>query len=88
MTAGVPNWDWWVKSDAGLLARLAVGAAVFTALAAWDLARRGRRARRWREYLFLLAAAGGGVAYGSVNDSISSAVSWEYFYYRTRSIHP
>ena len=70
-----------MRTDAGLLARLAIGAMLFAAFAVWDLARRGRQARRWREYLFLIIAATAGAAYGYVNDSITSTISWEYFYY-------
>jgi len=75
------SWNWWLNSDAGLLARIGAGVLVFSALAAWDLARNGRGARRWREYCFLLAAAAAGVAYGVVNDSVASTISWEYFFF-------
>lgn len=51
-------WKWWFVSDAGLAARIGIGAAIFAILAAVDLWRKGRRARRWREYLFLVAAVG------------------------------
>ena len=74
------DWNWWLTSDAGLLARISIGVVIFSALAVWDLARNGRQARRWREYLFLLAAAAAGVAYGVINDSITSTISWEFFY--------
>ena len=74
-------WQWWAHSDAGLVARIALGAGFFVALALWDLKRRGRRARRWREYLFLLTAVLGAMAYGVVNDQITVTISWEYFYY-------
>jgi hypothetical protein len=73
--------NWWLHSDAGLLARIGIGAAIFLLLAVVDLVRRGRRATRWREYLFLLAACGFGMAYGVINDRIASSISWEYFYY-------
>jgi hypothetical protein len=72
---------WWMKSDAGLLARVGIGATIFAALATWDLVRNGRRATRWREYLFLIMAAAMAMAYGAVNDRIASSISWEYFYY-------
>jgi hypothetical protein len=81
MVLSTHDWNWWLNSDAGLLARISIGAAVFLALAAWDLGRNGGRARRWREYLFLLAATAAGVAYGVVNDSITSSISWEFFYF-------
>lgn len=75
------NWHWWFGSDAGLLARVAIGCAIFVLLAVVDLARRGRKATRWREYLFLIAAVAVAMAYGFANDFIASSISWEYFYY-------
>ncbi len=75
------DWKWWLTSDAGLLARICVGVVIFAALAAGDLAARGRAARRWREYTFLLGATAAGAAYGVVNDLVTSTISWEYFYY-------
>jgi len=80
MVLSLHDWNWWLNSDAGLLARIGIGVLVFSALAAWDLARNGRQARRWREYLFLLAAAAAGIAYGAVNDLVTSTISWEFFY--------
>lgn len=73
--------NWWLKSDAGLLARIGIGAAFFVILALVDLARHGKQATRWREYAFLLAATACGMAYGVINDRVASAISWEYFYY-------
>jgi len=74
-------WQWLFFSDAGLLARIAAGVAIFAALAAWDICRKGKQARRWREYLFLLAAVGVALAYGLINDQITATISWEYFFY-------
>lgn len=73
--------DWWLHTDAGLLARIAIGISIFAVLAVVDLSRRGRNATRWREYAFLLLAVGAAVAYGLLNDAIASQISWEYFYY-------
>jgi hypothetical protein len=73
--------NWWLKSDAGLLARVGIGVAIFAALAAWDLVQKGRKATRWREYLFLVVAAVCAMIYGIINDRIASTISWEYFYY-------
>lgn len=73
--------NWWLHSDAGLLARIAIGAAIFAILAMVDLARHRQRATRWREYLFLLTACGLAMAYGVINDRIASSISWEYFYF-------
>jgi hypothetical protein len=72
---------WWLNTDAGLLARIGIGASIFVVLAIVDLVRRGREATRWREYSFLLVAALFGMAYGVINDRIASGISWEYFYY-------
>ena len=79
MSAGF--WTWLVSSDAGLLVRVAAGVAVLAGMAAWELHRKGRRARRWREYVYLAAAAGVATAYGMLNDQVTATVSWEYFYY-------
>lgn len=73
--------NWWLHSDAGLLARIGIGAAIFATLALIDLARNGRRATRWREYLFLIAACALAMIYGVINDRIASSISWEYFYF-------
>ena|SRR5579863_209101 len=75
------GWEWWLKSDAGLAARIAVGLVILGTLATVDLKRHGQRATRWREYLFLLAAVLLAMGYGVVNDWLASGISWEYFYY-------
>jgi hypothetical protein len=77
----MPPWDWWLKTDAGLLTRVAIGCSIFAALAAIDLARHGRSATRWREYVFLLLGVALAMTYGAINDAIASRISWEYFYY-------
>ena len=73
--------SWLLHSDGGLLLRIVVGCCIFAALGIADLARHGRAATRWREYLVLLAAVAVALAYGALNDQITSAISWEYFYY-------
>src|SRR5271170_2430723 len=73
--------DWLVHSNGGLAVRIIAGCCIFTALAIADLARHGRSATRWREYAVLAAAVGAAMLYGVVNDQITSAISWEYFYY-------
>lgn len=72
---------WLLHTDAGLLARILAGAAVFAILAAVDLKRRGRAATRWREYAVLLAAVAAALAYGAVNDQVTVTISREYFLY-------
>lgn len=74
-------WQWWAHSDAGLAVRILAGVGFFAGLAFWDIKRHGREARRWREYLFLLTAVLGAMAYGIVNDQVTVTISWEYFYY-------
>jgi hypothetical protein len=73
--------DWLIHTDAGLWTRIGIGAAIFAALAVADVRRNGRSARRWREYLFLLACVVAALAYGAVNDQLTVGISWEYFYY-------
>jgi hypothetical protein len=73
--------DWLLNSPAGLATRIAIGAAILTILAVVDLRRHGRRATRWREYAFLLACVVAAMGYGALNDQITAAISWEYFYY-------
>lgn len=75
------SWDWWLKSDAGLVARVAIGAAIFAALAFIDWRRNRERATRWREYTFLLACVLIALAYGAIHDQITTTISWEYFAY-------
>ena len=73
------SWYWLMATDAGLLTRIAAGACVFAVLAVWDVRRRGKEARRWREYLFLLVAVAAAMAYGVAIDQITATISWEYF---------
>jgi hypothetical protein len=61
--------------------RVAIGLSIFAVQAIVDLRRNGSSARRWREYCFLAAVVGIAMMYGIVNDQITSAISWEYFYY-------
>jgi hypothetical protein len=64
-----------------LQTRIIAGVSILAALAAFDLYRNRRNATRWREYAVLLACCVGAIAYGVVNDQITSSISWEYFYY-------
>ena len=70
---------WLLHTDAGLLTRVAVGVAVFGALAVVDLRRHGRAATKWREYAVLLAAVAAALLYGAVNDQVTVTISPEYF---------
>lgn len=74
-------WSWLIHSDAGLAVRIAAGVAIFAVLAIVDLCRHGKSARRWREYMLLLACVVIALAYGFVNDQLTVSLSWEYFYY-------
>ena len=60
--------------------RLTIGLSIFALLAIVDLHRNGKQARRWREYAFLAAVVAIAMLYGILNDQITSAISWEYFY--------
>jgi hypothetical protein len=77
----MPDWHWLIHSDAGLAIRIAIGATIFIALALLDLRKHGRRATRWREYAFLLFCTTAAMAYGALNNQVTAAISWEYFYY-------
>ncbi len=75
------KWDWWAHSDQGLIARVVIGALILSIFAWVDWRKNGAAATRWREYLFLVAAAVVAMGYGLVNDLITSTISWEYFFY-------
>jgi len=64
-----------------LAQRIILGSCIFLGLALYDLHKNGRAATRWREYLFLIFALVVAMIYGMINDQITSAISWEYFYY-------
>ena len=74
-------WTWLTQSGAGLAARIAIGVLIFAGLALHDYRRNRERATRWREYLVLLTCTLAAMAYGALNDQVTSAISWEYFYY-------
>ena len=73
--------QWLLHTNAGLLTRIAIGCGIFLVFALVDLRRRGREATRWREYLFLVACVLVALAYGVVNDQLTTTISWEYFAY-------
>jgi hypothetical protein len=73
--------NWLIHTTSGLLARIVAGAMILLILALIDLRKHGARATRWREYTFLLACVFAAMLYGIINDQITSAISWEYFYY-------
>ncbi len=75
------SWSWLWLSNGGLAVRITCGVIIFTLLAVWDIHRKGKKAQRWREYVFLIVVVLIALAYGVVNDFISSSISWEYFYY-------
>lgn len=79
-------WTWLVMSDQGLAVRISAGVVIFALLAWWDVRRKGPEAKRWREYVFLLATVAASMVYAGLSDQISSAVSWEYFYYHDPGI--
>ncbi|MFP4054181.1 MAG: hypothetical protein ACLFV7_10005 [Phycisphaerae bacterium] len=73
------TWLWF--TDGGLAVRIVAGVSIFAVLAAVELIRKGRDARRWKEYLFLLYAVCLAMAYGAINDLVTVSISWEYFYF-------
>ena len=73
--------NWLLRSEGGLVARIAVGALILSGLALWDLYRNRSRATRWREYAFLLSCVAIAIVYGGLNDQVTTTISWEYFAY-------
>jgi hypothetical protein len=71
-------WRWMI-SDASLPIRIAIGLSIFATLAITDYRANRERATRWREYAFLFACVGVAIAYGILNDLITSRISIEYF---------
>jgi hypothetical protein len=68
----------WGTSEGGYV-RIAVGVAIFAALALVDIKRRGKQATRWREYLFLLACVAMAMATAIINDMVTVTLSPVYF---------
>lgn len=73
-------WRWMI-SDASLPYRVAVGVSIFAWMAIVDYRAHRQRATRWREYAFLFLCVGFAMAYGILNDLITSRISVEYFLY-------
>jgi len=80
-------WHWLVYTDGGLLSRIAIGTAIFAALAIIDLRKHGRSATRWREYLVLVISVLAALIYGAINDQITVTISPEYFLYGKELAH-
>ena len=59
--------------------RLALLIGLLTIIALFELVVKGRKARRWAEYAFLVGAAIAGAMVGAVNDSLTVRLSPEYF---------
>ena len=80
MSHDTPNlWRWLWLTDAGLALRVGIGVAIFVVLAVVDLARKGRQATRWKEYLFLFTATAVVMLYGLANDMVTVTISPQYF---------
>ena len=74
------NWLKWLwLSGGGLRTCLAVGLALLGAFLAVDLVRKGKASSRLREYLFLLAAVAGAMAFALACDMITVTISPDYF---------
>jgi hypothetical protein len=67
----MPDVSFWMRA-AALVALMGCVAAV-------DLWCRRDRARRWKEYLFILATGCAGAVFGAMTDLITSSISPEYF---------
>ena len=74
-------WHWLVHASAGQTTRICVGIFILVMLAVVDLYRHGREATRWKEYAFLVCTIAVAMAYGIINDQITSRISWEYYAY-------
>ena len=74
-------FHWLIHTRGGFLTRLVIGLLFFATLAIVDFRKHGQRARRWREYAFLVACVAAAILYGVLNDQVTSRISWEYFYY-------
>ncbi|MDP6044719.1 MAG: hypothetical protein QGH94_06735 [Phycisphaerae bacterium] len=72
----MPDIPFWMRI-AALVAVMAIAAG----LDAWY---RCARARRWKEYLFILLAGCVGAVFGALTDTITSSISPEYFIYGKR----
>lgn len=71
----------WIVSDRSLPVRIAIGLGIFTTLAIVDYRAHRERATRWREYAFLFLCVLCAMAYGILNDLVTSRISIEYFLY-------
>lgn len=71
-------WRWIISNDS-LPVRIAIGVSIFAVLAVTDYRTNRERATRWREYAFLFICVACAIAYGILNDLITSRISVEYF---------
>lgn len=71
-------WSW-IVSDGSLPFRIAAGVLIFATMAIVELRRKGKAAKRWREYAFLLGCVAIAIVYGITNDLVTSRISPEYF---------
>ncbi len=79
-------FSWWAQSNGALVARGVLLAGLFGGLALWDWRRHGPAARRWREYLFLLAATATAMLYGLANDQVTVTISPEYIFHHAHEM--
>jgi hypothetical protein len=75
------TWTWLTAHTPSLPVRITAGVLILLTLALVDYRRHRQHATRWREYLVLLLCTLAAMAYGVLNDQITSTISWEYFYY-------
>ena len=77
MAAGWWHWLWF--SGGGLAVRIGAGVGILAAFLIVDLAGKGTKSRRLREYAFLVAATAGAMGYALANDMVTVTISPEYF---------
>ena len=66
-------------SDIPFWMRVAALVALMACVAGIDLWCRREKAKRWKEYLFILATGCAGAVFGSMTDLVTSSISPEYF---------
>lgn len=72
-------WNWLTNTNQGLAARIAGGVIIFSIWAYVEFIRKGKKASRWKEYLFLIYCVLIVMAFGMINDQLTVSISWEYF---------
>jgi len=72
---------WFIISDAAAAIRACVGVGILAVFALVDWRKHRANATKWRECGVLAIAVLAAMLYGTLNDQVTSSISWEYFYY-------